>query len=128
MRLPRLLRMVARHPPERRDPLQLLAKNILRASEQSTAPQYVEYGHRLVQLLLNEHLGTRNAELPAIVLKRYDELHAQGDAGVETVLCNICIADIYLGRVASRKIANKILTGPQGLANLYLDALSNNDM
>lgn len=128
MRLCRLIKKVHGRSLDLKDPLLLLSKPSELRSPVECRPHYVKYGRALVEILINEHLGTRTVSLSPQVLEQYADIHfSTRTNGLQSSLADICIADLYLGRPASRKLADKLISGSQGLADLCLDAILNNE-
>ncbi|GMM51167.1 hypothetical protein DASB73_021250 [Starmerella bacillaris] len=90
--------------------------------------KYTYYGEKLFEILLNEHLGTRNVTVSRLVMQRYADLHSTDKDYVEYLYSKICAVDLHKGRTAARGMVKKILEGPEGVANFYLDAISNNEI
>lgn len=92
-------------------------------------------GELLLFVLVNDRLGTRNVIVPSIVLARFCEQHRlTNELGSDTRAIDYlhqCIGalNLFVGAEDCRLSINTyLLRGSSGLANLYLDALSNNEI
>lgn len=92
-------------------------------------------GELLLSILANDHLGTRNVNVPSIVLARFCEHHRlTNELGSNAIAIDYiyqCIGalSLFVGIEDCRLSVNtNLLMGSSGLTNLYLDALSNNEI
>lgn len=89
-------------------------------------------GDMLLVILMNKHLGTRNLEVPEHLITKFCAARKIGlDADQGSDLLKQCIGavSIFVGEEqCGEMVFQNILGGPDGLSNMYLNALYNGEL
>lgn len=89
-------------------------------------------GDIFLMILINKYLGTRNVQLPHTLVKRFCESRNIGDSaesGTKLLKQSIGAVSLFVGEEqAGDMVFKHILGGPQGLSNMYLNALYSGEL
>lgn len=89
-------------------------------------------GDIFLMILVNKYLGTRNVELPQSLVKRFCEARNIGEnpeIGTQLLKQSIGAVSLFVGEEqAGEMVFNHILGGPEGLSNMYLNALYSGEL
>jgi len=116
-------------PPSLRT--ELLSPQLQKFPHRSSLFQSLEFtGRLLLDILINDHLGTRTVEIPSHVVQKFCDLR---DIGSEVgshnapALLYQCVGavNIFCGDEECREMVHeRILSGTNGIAKVFLDDLS----